>query len=135
MSAFDYGVLFDGGSLDNPGRGYGSYRLERPETGLSRIETFDIEGGAVTNNEAEYLTLIQALHRLNTFVKPEARPEKWVMVVGDSRLVLNQIAGKWTINKPALSALCDAARGVLSGYRGFDAIWWPRDEIVRVLGH
>jgi ribonuclease HI len=135
MSVFDYGVLFDGGSLGNPGRGYGSYRLERSGSSASVIETFGIEGGIVTNNEAEYLTLIQALHRLNDRVKPENRAQQRVMVIGDSQLVLNQISGKWTVNKSALAALCEAVRGLLAAYRGFDVVWWPREEVVRVLGH
>lgn len=135
MSVFDYGVLFDGGSLGNPGRGYGFYRLEKAGASATIAETFDIEGGEVTNNEAEYLTLIQALHRLNDRAKPEARSDKWLMLIGDSQLVLNQIAGKWTVNKPALASLHAAALRLLGEYRGFDAVWWPRADIVRVLGH
>ena len=54
----DYTIIFDGGSRGNPGEGYGSYELRtRAERQIERL-TF---GDHVTNNEAEYRTLIAAL--------------------------------------------------------------------------
>ncbi|MFZ1755817.1 MAG: hypothetical protein WAU10_18840, partial [Caldilineaceae bacterium] len=55
-------VIFDGGSKGNPGLGYGSYALEWP--GFPRQLVRLKFGDRVTNNEAEYDTLIAALEAI-----------------------------------------------------------------------
>src|SRR5919202_497396 len=55
-------LVFDGGSIGNPGRGYGSYQLTvrgKPEP-PKRLEF----GEQYTNNEAEYDTLLRALEAI-----------------------------------------------------------------------
>ncbi len=52
-------IIFDGGSKGNPGKGYGSYALRWPGQ-QERIVKLQF-GDDVTNNEAEYDTLIAAL--------------------------------------------------------------------------
>jgi ribonuclease HI len=61
-AAPDYIVIFDGGSRGNPGPGYGSYRL-RTRDGREDVRRLEF-GEAMTNNEAEYRTLIAALDDL-----------------------------------------------------------------------
>ena len=57
--------MFDGGSLGNPGRGYGSYILFGPDSLIEKQKLdYADHGPAVTNNQAEYLTLINALESL-----------------------------------------------------------------------
>ena len=54
----DVVLVFDGGSKGNPGLGYGSYAIIiNNEADIRRLEF----GDGVTNNEAEYDTLIAAL--------------------------------------------------------------------------
>src|SRR5690242_11228135 len=56
-------LIFDGGSIGNPGRGYGSYQVSvrgKAEP-VQRLEF----AGTSTNNEAEYATLIAALEALS----------------------------------------------------------------------
>ena len=58
-----YRIVFDGGSKGNPGIGYGSYRIQ-PEGG-PWSEPYRLEfGDKVTNNEAEYRSLIAAFEHL-----------------------------------------------------------------------
>ena len=87
-------IVFDGGSLGNPGRGYGSYMLFGPD---DLIETRKLDyadhGLAVTHNQAEYLALIDALESLSARLGTDARTAS-VSIWGDSNLVVNQINGR-----------------------------------------
>src|SRR5215211_4636796 len=83
--AGDFVITFDGGALGNPGKGYGSYHIAGPD-GFEARERLDY-GDRVTNNQAEYRTLIAALTRiLDDF--PGLRRTGRVTVRGDSQLVI-----------------------------------------------
>jgi ribonuclease HI len=62
-----YIVTFDGGADPNPGKGYGSFHIVSP-TGNELLERRDYSAGGrkMTNNQAEYRTLIEALCFLET---------------------------------------------------------------------
>ncbi len=128
-------VVFDGGSLNNPGHGYGSYQLtigsEAP-----RIERLDF-GSPITNNEAEYSALIHGLDdALATLRAAGVDPKQAQLEVwGDSQLVLRQLSGQWKVKMPHLQPLRDRARRLLDQFGKADLIWHRRSESVRVLGH
>lgn len=132
----DYTLIFDGGSRGNPGPGYGSYAVIRRVDGSQRIArlTFD---GEMTNNVAEYRTLIAGLEDLIGEIEQAGRDaaEFSIEVRGDSRLILNQVAGKWKVRQPHLRPLCDRARELLRRFGQFELTWQQRDETVDVLGH
>ncbi len=54
-----YTIVFDGGSLGNPGSAYGSFRIRPWQTPSGKITRLKLGRG--TNNEAEYWTLQAAL--------------------------------------------------------------------------
>lgn len=130
-----YALIFDGGSLGNPGHGYGSFAIEGPSAYAAR-EKLDYGhlGNRVTNNQAEYLTLIAALDRLATDLGPESGRAK-VHVQGDSQLVLQQLGGNWKVRKEELKPLHDRASELLSRFARHELTWHPRAKSVRVLGH
>ncbi len=130
-----YEIVFDGGSLGNPGRGYGSFELRSP-TGKTIQEqlTYDELGDLVTNNQAEYLTLIAALERLLSLLGDRA-PRVRLIVRGDSQLVLRQLSGQWKVRHPELKPLHAKALGLLRQFGSYDLAWHPRRESVKVLGH
>lgn len=129
-------VVFDGGSKGNPGQGYGSYALlwpGQPKPEIMRL-TF---GSRVTNNEAEYDTLINALQDLADRAQAAggAPAQVFVEIWGDSLLVVNQVNGTWKINKAPLQARCNQVRALLQQF-GFAALnYHPREESVALLGH
>ncbi len=129
-------VVFDGGSKGNPGQGYGSYALlwpGQPQPEIIRL-TF---GSRVTNNEAEYDTLINALQDLVSRVQSAggAPAQLFADIWGDSQLVVNQVNGTWKINKAPLQARCNQVRALLQQF-GFAALnYHPREESVALLGH
>lgn len=129
-------LVFDGGSKGNPGAGYGSYALQWP--GQAQPEVVRLQfSGRMTNNEAEYDTLIAALQDLLARAAAARVPpsQVYVDIWGDSQLVVNQVNGGWKINKPNLLERCNQVRDLLQQF-GFAALnYHPREESVAVLGH
>jgi ribonuclease HI len=132
----DYLIVFDGGSRGNPGQGYGSYALTRLQDGARRLERLEF-GDGYTNNEAEYDTLIAALHDLvHRIQEAGRRPGEFSLEIrGDSALVINQIQGQWQAREARMAERRDRARELLRRFGKVDLVAHPRAESVRVLGH
>lgn len=128
----EYKIVFDGGSLGNPGKGYGSYVIHGPDG--YRVHERLTYGDDVTNNQAEYRTLIAALQRLRHDC-PGSDKAMRVAVRGDSQLVINQVNGRWKVRNPGLAPLHREAVSLLHDFGAHDVSWHPRANSVRVLGH
>jgi len=128
-------VIFDGGSKGNPGLGYGSYALDWP--GFPRQLVRLKFGDRVTNNEAEYDTLIAALEAITKRLQEDeadlrtAKLDIW----GDSLLVISQIKGDWQVKKPELRSRRDRALALLSAFGQTQLTHQGREKSVAVLGH
>ncbi|MQA27618.1 MAG: reverse transcriptase-like protein, partial [Micromonosporaceae bacterium] len=91
-------VEADGGARGNPGpAGYGAVVID-PESGEVLVERADALGVA-TNNVAEYSGLIAGLRAA---AELGARS---VEVLMDSKLVVEQMSGRWKIKHPGLRPL------------------------------
>lgn len=132
----DYILMFDGGSKGNPGLGYGSYQIVRTRDGKERIRRLEF-GDRVTNNEAEYMTLIRALEELVNGIRQAGNePRQFTLEVrGDSKLVMEQVAGRWKVREPRLRPLHQRARQLLQEFGSVKLSWQRRDKSVAVLGH
>jgi ribonuclease HI len=132
----DYVVVFDGGSLGNPGPGYGSYALIRTNDGQKRIVRLDF-GGEMTNNEAEYDTLIAGLSDLiQRLTEAKRNPsEHSVEVRGDSSLAINQVSGVWKARDERMRTRRNQVRELLGRFAASRLVLQPRQESVRILGH
>jgi len=130
-----YIVTFDGGADPNPGKGYGSFHIASP-TGQELLERRDYSGNGrpMTNNQAEYRTLIEALQFLKLKLGDRARLEH-VRVNGDSQLVINQVQGKWKVRQEELKPLQAEAANLGSCFGSVAYLWHRRDNSVRLLGH
>jgi ribonuclease HI len=130
-----YEITFDGGSLGNPGKGYGSYRIT-DASGPREVVRLDYSpnGEIVTNNQAEYRTLIAALEAVKQDAFPEADQTR-VRVYGDSQLVLNQLKGSWKVKNADLKPLHARAGELLRAFAKVELIWRGRKWAVDVLGH
>src|SRR5215217_7084312 len=108
----DYTIIFDGGSKGNPGLGYSSYQITRASDGKSRLRRLEYPGDQTTNNEAEYLTLINALEELAAGIEKAGHDPRAfsVEIQGDSQLVLKQVEGLWKVNEARLRPLRDKAQ-------------------------
>jgi ribonuclease HI len=91
----------------------------------------------VTNNEAEYQTLIAALRDVLACVAAASGDPKatTVAVRGDSQLVIFQVLGKWKVKTPHIRPLHGEATTLLARFKRTDVQWQPRAMSVRTLGH
>lgn len=113
-------VEADGGSRGNPGQAaYGA--LLRDATSGDVIGEACQTIGVETNNVAEYRGLIAGLQLAGAFA-----PDAAVEVRMDSRLVIEQMAGRWKVKHPAMRPLAVAARALA---RRVDTwTWIPREQ-------
>ncbi len=114
-------VEADGGSRGNPGpAGYGSVVIDAA-TGETLMEAAEYIGVA-TNNVAEYKGLVaglKAAHRLD--------PAASVHVRMDSKLVVEQMSGRWKIKHPDMRPLAaEAARVFPADQVTYE--WIPRER-------
>ena len=128
-------IVFDGGSKGNPGEGYGSYAARWPGQ-----EPFTVRlrfGGGVTNNEAEYDTLISALEAtLKRLHDGGADPATAGLDVrGDSLLVVNQVLGVWKVKDERMERRRDRVRALLRRFGHWRLSHHDRENSVRALGH
>ncbi|AFU00165.1 bifunctional RNase H/acid phosphatase [Nocardia brasiliensis] len=114
-------VEADGGSRGNPGpAGYGAvvYAADHVRVLAERREFI----GVATNNVAEYRGLIAGL---------EASAELGAQVVAvrmDSKLVVEQMSGRWKVKHAAMIPLADRARRLVAGFDRVSFTWIPRNE-------
>lgn len=112
-------ITADGGSRGNPGpAAYGAVVYENNKTLIEVAETI----GVASNNVAEYRGLIAGLtaaHQVDASAEIEVRM--------DSKLVIEQMSGRWRIKHPDMKTLAFQAREIhpreLITY-----IWIPREE-------
>ena len=113
-------VEADGGSRGNPGpAGYGAL-VRDPSTGEVLAEVCDSLGTA-TNNVAEYSGLVAGL-RAAAQLAPGADAE----VRMDSKLVVEQMSGRWQIKHDNLRTLARTAREAASRLGRVSYVWVPR---------
>ncbi|MGP3536621.1 reverse transcriptase-like protein [Microbacterium sp. RD1] len=111
-------VEADGGSRGNPGPAAGG-AVVLDEGGLVRAEV-GVFLGVTTNNVAEYTGLVAGLEAAF-----ELDPDAAVHVRMDSKLVVEQMTGRWKIKHPALQDLAHRARETIAG-RSVTFEWVPR---------
>jgi probable phosphoglycerate mutase len=114
-------VEADGGSRGNPGpAGYGAV-VKDAETGEVLAERQDGLGIA-TNNVAEYTGLIEGLRAA------AGLGASTVDVRMDSKLVVEQMSGRWKIKHPALQPLALQARDLANRFQRIRYEWIPRAQ-------
>lgn len=99
----------DGGSRGNPGlSGSGAVVIDG-ESGEILAE-IGLYGGIASNNVAEYKAMIAGVRRAL-----ELDPDAELHIRMDSKLVVEQMSGRWKIKHPDMADLAAEARGLLAG--------------------
>lgn len=112
-------VEADGGSRSNPGpAGYGAVVFEAESGDVLTERKAGL--GVATNNVAEYSGLIAGLEAARELGASS------VAVRMDSKLVIEQMSGRWRINNESLRALADRARKLVAGFDQVTFEWIPR---------
>lgn len=136
-------IHFDGGCSPNPGSKYGSFSISLDEQFVLERRRFELGHG--TNNEAEFESLIAALHDLHSAcaragIDPK---EMRVEIFTDSTIVRNWLQRFHKFNpakakNPRRLVMGNyAARCIqsLSRFREFCIQWNSRDVNVDKFGH
>lgn len=111
----------DGGSRGNPGlAGSGAVVIDASTGEL--LAELGLFVGVASNNVAEYLGMIAGVEAALAL-----EPDAVLHIRMDSRLVVEQMSGRWKIRHPAMADLAAEARRVLTGTPvSFE--WIPRDQ-------
>jgi ribonuclease H / adenosylcobalamin/alpha-ribazole phosphatase len=112
-------VEADGGSRSNPGpAGYGAVVFDA--VGGDVLAERKAGLGIATNNVAEYSGLLAGLEAARELGAAS------VAVRMDSKLVIEQMSGRWRIKNEALGALAEKARKLVAGFDSVTFEWIPR---------
>ncbi len=117
-------VEADGASRGNPGAAAGGAVVINPETGevLARA---GVLCGQSSNNVAEYRGMIEGID-----IALSLAPEGSIHVRMDSKLVVEQMSGRWKIKHPDMQDLARRARELIGSHRvTFE--WVPREDNAR----
>lgn len=99
----------DGGSRGNPGlSGSGAIVVDAASGEL--LAEIGLYGGIASNNVAEYKGMIAGVKRAL-----EIDPDAELHIRMDSKLVVEQMMGRWKIKHPAMAELAAEARELLTG--------------------
>jgi broad specificity phosphatase PhoE/ribonuclease HI len=111
----------DGGSRGNPGLAGSGACVIDADSGEVILEVSKFIGIA-TNNVAEYIALVAGLEGAYG-LNPDAR----ILVRMDSKLVIEQMAGRWKIKHPDMQQLGARVQSLVSG-KQVRRQWNPREE-------
>jgi broad specificity phosphatase PhoE/ribonuclease HI len=114
-------VQADGGSRGNPGpAGYGAVVLDA-DTGATLAER-KAAIGIETNNVAEYQGLVAGLAAARELGASD------VEVRMDSKLVVEQMSGRWQVKHPSMRPLARQAAELAAGFDRISFGWIPRAQ-------
>lgn len=120
MSGLRVRMEADGGSRGNPGpAGYGA--VVRDGDGEVLLERYG-SLGVTTNNVAEYTGLIEGLRAALELGAGQ------VDVRMDSKLVIEQMSGRWQIKNPGLRPLAAEAAALVKRFDAVTFDWIPRER-------
>ena len=112
-------VFTDGGSRGNPGVA-GSGAVVYGEAGETLAEIVYVVGAKSSNNVAEYHGLLRGLEAAAGLGATE------VAVSMDSKLVVEQMNGRWKIKHPDMQKLAVQARKLAGSFERVTYTWVPR---------
>lgn len=132
-------ITCDGGSRGNGApnsEGYGSFLIQLLDESqqLNNQLTF---GTGITNNEAEYMSLIAALEHIATAFRSVAGDLKTIdlTVRMDSQLVIGQMAHDWKVKATNLIPLAVKAKSMISEFGSVRFEKISGEEMKTILGH
>lgn len=130
-----YTITFDGG-LRGDGTAYGSFKIDGSSLSGSRVERLRFENG-VTSQGAEWLALQRALDCLVEILADakQSPSELTILIKGDAKVVLQQVAGRAATRVESLMQLRDQINGILDQFANVLLIWQGHELTEQILGH
>ena len=118
-------VEADGGSRGNPGIAAGGAVVVDESTGVL-IAQIGVYVGHATNNVAEYSGMLAGVK----FAVEHSTDDVDILVRMDSKLVVEQMSGRWKIKHPDMAVLAAEAKSII-GHRAVTFVWVPRLDNAR----
>ena len=112
-------IYTDGACRNNPGKGAGAFLFV---LNGEIIKQESIYFGHVTNNQAEYKALINALEKAIEFKKYK------IKVFSDSQLLVNQMNGIYKVGTPRIMILHLEAYEKAKGFENIEYLQVPRNN-------
>ena len=123
-----YTIFCDGGSLNNQSaKDRSAYLSYKVNDDIYREKDL----GKLTNNEAEYRSLISSLN----FLLDNRLQNNEVIINMDSALVVNQVNGNWKIKSPSLIKLNKVSKNLVDKFPKLILQWIDNLKMKQVLGH
>lgn len=130
-------LIFDGGNGGpTVNKGYGSFKVFENKGGelLHHTDRHTFPK-PMTNNEAEYMTLILALQWISDNIDDPEFVYGALEIEGDSELVRQQILGKWRVKHTHLKPLYKQAKSLINLFTRYTYNHISRTYVVEMLGH
>lgn len=118
-------IFCDGGSLNNQKSSRKAYASFKLDNNIIRIPSL----GSMTNNEAEYSSLIEALKYSLKYNKKD------IKIHMDSALVVNQVKGNWKVKASHLNKYKLQVLELLTNFNSWELIWIDNLKMKQILGH
>ena len=115
-------VYTDGASRNNPGKSASGYEIFDSSHRLLAKQS--IYNGIKTNNQAEYIAVVEALKR----VAKDFGTDNEVELYSDSQIVVYQLRGEWKIKDKELGILNKDAKELLKRFRSAKLTHVPREN-------
>ncbi|MGC8556052.1 MAG: ribonuclease HI family protein [Conexivisphaera sp.] len=115
----DAQIYTDGASRGNPGPCAYAFLIVRGDEVVARRSEYL---GRCTNNEAEYTAVARAMEEaLRLGIRR-------IRVHSDSRLVINQLSGRWRARNPRMRALAAGIRALAAKFDEVEFVNVPRED-------
>jgi len=113
-------IYVDGGARGNPGPAGGGFAVyANRKLAIKGSVSF----GEMTNNQAEYLALREALRKAYSHY-----PEAKVRCLMDSQLVVEQMSGNYKVKSQNIKALYTEVRRIADQFPAFQIFHIPREQ-------
>lgn len=113
-------IYSDGGARGNPGPAAAGFVIYEKEKELWAEGKF--LGQNITNNQAEYRSLILSLEKAKELGAEE------ISVFLDSELIVRQLKREYKVKDSTLAVFFSRVEGLLSGFKSFSIGYVPRDQ-------
>jgi ribonuclease HI len=133
-------ITADGGSLGNGTKesvGYGSFIVEGGGSETKSPQFRHTFGAGITNNEAEYMIVIEALKLIKSVLEASGGSiiNNSILIKSDSALVIGQCSLGWKIKVDRLRSLNAGLMGLINKFGSIEFAKLSGDKMKSILGH
>ncbi len=137
---YDFIITADGGSLGNGTKdsiGYGSFIVERVKPITKSKQFRHTFGAGITNNEAEYMIVIEALRLIKSVLEASGANVKGnsILIHSDSMLVIGHTQLGWKVKAKNLMPLFTELTNLINEFGKVEFIKISGDTMKSILGH